>query len=290
MSSLNPTESENGAALVDIGASTTSVSIVKDNIVRDIGIIPFGGNNITNDIKNICCITFETAEKVKINFSRCVSEGSSDTKKIIIKGIGGSDNVEIPLSKLAKIIEARTSELFDAILYIIERCGYLDKIPAGIVITGGGAYSEHISQLARALCGVPIRIGNCMGTIDDKSPESCYDTYASSIVGALIQSYENYSMYEDRLSDAIVVNRSSNEPKLFDDHFSNEDNTAPDNTLNDDKDNTIDSRDKGKSEGGGIFKGLKGLFGNRNKQKEDDPKKSGNFMESIFGGKYNDEV
>ncbi|MBP5210635.1 MAG: cell division protein FtsA [Bacteroidales bacterium] len=187
---LNKTELENGVALLDIGAGTTDVVIVKDNIIREVGVIPFGGQSVTEDIKNVACITAEAAELIKIKYGTCIEDGINENKKLILKGSAGADNTEIHLTLLASVIYARMCEIFEAALYIIERAGYAGKIPAGIVVTGGTCYMENIKDLGRAITGYNIRLANALGNISDSSERTAFDTYSSSIVGSVIRSLD----------------------------------------------------------------------------------------------------
>ncbi len=188
---LNEDEIENGVALIDIGAGTTDVVIVKDRIVREVAVIPFGGNTITADIRNETTITTDNAEIIKIKYGCCMDEGSTENKKLVIQGTGGSENRDVPLDLLEQVIEARVSEIMEAAYYVIEQAGYISKIPAGLVITGGTAYLERIRDLAKAITGFRVRLANAQGNIADTSVDGSFDTYACSIVGALIDGFNH---------------------------------------------------------------------------------------------------
>lgn len=186
---LNEDEIENGVALIDIGAGTSDVVIVKDRIVREVAVIPFGGNTITADIRTETTITNENAEIIKVKYGCCMDEGSTENKKLVIQGTGGSENRDVSLDLLEQVIEARVSEIMEAAYYVIEQAGYISKIPAGLVITGGTAYLERIRDLAKAITGFRVRLANAQGNIADSSVDSSFDTYACSIVGALIDGF-----------------------------------------------------------------------------------------------------
>ncbi|MBQ7222117.1 MAG: cell division protein FtsA [Bacteroidales bacterium] len=213
---LNKTELENGVALLDIGAGTTDVVIVKDNIIREVSVIPFGGQSITEDIKNVACITSDMAELIKVKYGSCIEDGINENKKLILKGTAGAENTEIHLTLLASVIYARMCEIFEAALYIIEQAGYGDKIPAGIVVTGGTCYMENIKDLGRAITGHNIRLANALGNISDSSKESCFDTYSSSIVGAVVRGLDgNVSLNGESAKYAPKVTQESIKTNLF---------------------------------------------------------------------------
>ncbi|MBQ6299349.1 MAG: cell division protein FtsA [Bacteroidales bacterium] len=187
---LTRPEMENGVALVDIGKSTTEVAIVKDNTVREVAIIPFGGETVTNDIKNVTGITNQWAETIKILHGRCCEEYAVENKKIILKNENDSDDGEVELSLLARVIEARMSEIFDAVRYVIEQSGYASKLTSGVVITGGSSHLENILQLANALIGQKVRLAAPQGSIDGGSVEEAFDVYAATAVGLVLETLE----------------------------------------------------------------------------------------------------
>ena len=191
IATLNENELENGVALLDIGAGTTDVVIVKDRIIRAIGVIPFAGKTITSDIRFHTCLTTDVAEIIKQKYGTCIDEGLTENKKLVIQGTGQGETKDVPLGFLEQIVEARASEILEAAYYIIEKSGYLEKIPTGLVITGGTAYLEHIKELARAITGMRVRLANAQGNISESSKQSCFDTTACSIVGALIDGFNH---------------------------------------------------------------------------------------------------
>ena len=187
---LSRPEMENGVALVDIGKSTTEVAIVKDNIVRHVAIIPFGGESITTDIKNELNITAGWAEIIKIEHGRCCEEYAVENKKLVLKNENEVIDGEVELTLLARVIEARMSEIFDAVRFIIDQSGYATKISAGVVITGGCAHLENTIQLATALLGQKVRLAAPQGSIDSVSQEAAFDVYASTAVGLVLETLE----------------------------------------------------------------------------------------------------
>jgi cell division protein FtsA len=210
---LNGNEAENGVALLDIGAGTTDLVIVRDYTVREVACIPFAGQSVTDDIKSVACITSEMAELVKTKFGTCVADGVSDTKKLVIQGTGGSASSDVQLLLLAQVIEARMSEILEAARYVIEEAGYGDKIPAGIVLTGGTCYMENIRELAKAIFEKNVRLANAGGNITDSSEESCFDTYATSIAGAMMVAFEEIA--PDRLAQRVPLPEEGPAKNIF---------------------------------------------------------------------------
>ena len=215
IATLNENELENGVAMLDIGAGTTDVVVVKDGIIRMVGVIPFAGNTITSDIRYHTCLTTDIAEIIKMKYGNCIDEGFTENKKLVVQGVGGGETKDVALDFLQQIIEARVSEILEAAYYMIEKSGYINKIPTGLVITGGTAYMEHIKELARAITGFRVRLANAQGNISESSRQSCFDTTACSIIGALIDSFENESELES--GQAVTRNaKPQQEANMFD--------------------------------------------------------------------------
>ena len=187
---LTRPEMENGVALVDIGRSSTEVAIVKDNIVRDVAIIPFGGESVTADIKNVTGITNQWAETIKILHGRCCEEYAVENKKLVLKNENDTDDGEVEISLLARVIEARMSEIFDAVRYVIEQSGYASKLTSGVVITGGSSHLDNLIQLAGALLGQRIRLAAPQNAIEGNSVEEAFDVYASTAVGLVLETLD----------------------------------------------------------------------------------------------------
>ena len=187
---LTRPEMENGVAMVDIGKSSTEVAVIKDNIVRHVALIPFGGESVTNDIKTVTGITNQWAETLKIQHGRCCEEFAVENKKLILKNENDNDDGEVEISLLARVIEARMSEIFDAVRYVIEQSGYAQKLTSGVVITGGSCHLENIIQLAAAILGQKIRLAAPQGAIDSDSVDEAFDVYASTSVGLVLETLD----------------------------------------------------------------------------------------------------
>lgn len=186
---LTRPEMENGAALVDIGKNTTEIAIIKDNIVRHAAIIPFGGESVTGDIKNVTNITREWAETIKILYGRCCEEYALENKKLMLKNESDVSDGEVELSLLARTVEARLSEIFDAVRYVIEQSGYASKIASGVVITGGASHHEDLIQLASALLGQKVRLA-APASVEKDSVEDALDVYAATAVGLVMETLD----------------------------------------------------------------------------------------------------
>ncbi len=156
---LSEEEKDAGVVLVDIGGGTTDVAIFHEGIIRHTHVIPFGGNVITDDIKEGCAIMKNQAEKLKMKFGSALASESQDSEVVCIPGLRGREAKEISVRNLASIIQARMEEIIEHVYFEIRNSGYEKKLIAGIVVTGGGAQLKHISQLFEFITGMDTRIG-----------------------------------------------------------------------------------------------------------------------------------
>lgn len=156
---LSEEEKEAGVVLVDIGGGTTDIAIFQDGIIRHTAVIPFGGNVITEDIKEGCTIIKSQAEQLKVKFGSALASESQENEIVCIPGLRGRDPKEISVKNLANIIQARMEEIIEHIYYEVKNSGFEKKLIAGAVITGGGGQLKHISQLFEYVTGMDSRIG-----------------------------------------------------------------------------------------------------------------------------------
>jgi len=156
---LSDEEKEAGVVLVDIGGGTTDVAIFYDGLIRHTAVIPFGGNVITEDIRNGCKIMLKQAEQLKVRFGSALVSESKDHEIVCIPGLKGRESKEIRLSTLAGIIQARMEEIIELVRVEIRNSGFEKKIIGGVVVTGGGSQLKHLPQLFEFITGMDTRIG-----------------------------------------------------------------------------------------------------------------------------------
>ena len=196
---LTGDEKEAGAALVDIGGGTTDVAVYYDDVIRHTAVIPFGGNVITRDIKEGCAILQRQAESLKIQFGSALGDLAQEDKVVTIPGISGRDPKEISFRSLAYIIQSRMEEIIDAVSYEIENSGYMDKLSAGIVLTGGGSMLKHLSQLVKFKTGMDVRIGFPGEMMAADSSDEINQPMYSTSVGLLLKGLEYYEEKQEEM-------------------------------------------------------------------------------------------
>lgn len=187
---LTDDEKEAGVVLVDIGGGTTDVAVFFDGIVRHTAVIPFGGNVVTNDIKEGCSILQRQAEQLKVQFGSALGDMAPEDKIVTIPGISGREPKEISFKSLAYIIQSRMEEIIDYITFEVENSGYAEKLSAGIVLTGGGALLRHLSQLVKFKTGYDVRIGYPNEHLTADSSEEINSPTYSTAIGLVLKGYE----------------------------------------------------------------------------------------------------
>ncbi len=200
---LSKDEKEAGVALIDIGGGTTDLAIFKDGIIRHTAVIPFGGNVITEDIKEGCSIIEKQAELLKVKFGSAWPGENRENEIVSIPGLRGRDPKEISLKNLSKIINARTVEIIEQVYLEIKNYGHEDqkkKLIAGIVLTGGGSQLNHLKQLVEYVTGMDTRVGypneHLAGDTDKDVTSPLYSTAVGLVMDGLTR-LEKYS--EDNL-------------------------------------------------------------------------------------------
>src|SRR5450631_2568258 len=184
---------EAGVAIVDIGGGTTDLAVFYEGILKHTAVIPFAGENITNDIKTGLGVLKTQAEQMKVQFGSALSNEAKANAYITIPGLRGMPAKEISVKNLAGIIQARMSEIMDFVSYHLKQVGLDNKmLNGGIVLTGGGAQLKHLIQLTEYVTGLNARIGYptehlAAGHID----ELAKPTYATCI-GLILKGYSDY--------------------------------------------------------------------------------------------------
>jgi cell division protein FtsA len=194
---LSDEEKEAGVVLVDIGGGTTDVAIFYDGIIRHTAVIPFGGNIITEDIKEGCGIIKTHAEQLKMRFGSALEQESQKNEVISIPGLRGRPHKEISVNTLAQIIEARMEEILDLVLFEIKNSGYERKLAGGIVITGGGSQLKHLNHLVMRQTGLDCRIGTPNEHLAGADDELKNPMYATA-VGLVMKGIEKYERESKR--------------------------------------------------------------------------------------------
>jgi len=195
---MSPDEKDLGAALIDLGGGTTNVLVYYDNAPFSIGTIPAGGAQVTGDISIIKGISFETAEKIKLDSGCCWQPFLEDNDDIIVPGVGGRAPMAIPRSQILSIIHPRMEETFKLVKEKLDKLSFSRPLGGGVVLTGGGAQLLGAAELATQVFKLPVRVGNPLpvgGLVEDyRSP-----AYATA-VGLVLEGFDR----EQRSGTGVV--------------------------------------------------------------------------------------
>ncbi len=213
---LSREEKEAGVALIDIGGGTTDLAIFKDGIIRHTAVIPFGGNVITEDIKEGCSIIEKQAELLKIKFGSAWPGENKDTEIVSIPGLRGRDPKEISLKTLSKIINARVVEIIEQVHLEIKNYSNDEqkkKLIGGIVLTGGGSQLKHLKQLVEYITGMDTRIGYPSEHLAGDTNKSHTEPMFSTAVGLLLNALEGeiYDSGQEKNMDELSMEKDESE-------------------------------------------------------------------------------
>ena len=207
---------EAGVAIVDIGGGTTDLAVFYEGILKHTAVIPFGGENITNDIKNGLGVLKTQAEQMKIQFGSALSDEAKSNAFITIPGLRGMQSKEISVKNLAAIVQARMSEIMDFVSYHLKQVGLDTRLlNGGIILTGGGSQLKHLIQLTEYVTGLNARIGypneHLAGGHIDELTKPMYST----CIGLILKGYNDYENKNRPLDESfhkITVSNSLRRP------------------------------------------------------------------------------
>lgn len=154
---LIPNEKEMGVALVDIGAGVTTVSYFEKGSILYTAVIPVGGEYITKDLAIVLHTSLDEAERIKISSGVVSPEMAEQDKMIEIQNLQGRESRQVSQEVIADIISARVVEIMEMVYAELNSFGCLDRLYAGIVLTGGGANLTGIAPMAEEYLNIPVR-------------------------------------------------------------------------------------------------------------------------------------
>lgn len=184
---------EAGVAIVDIGGGTTDLAVFYEGILKHTAVIPFGGENITNDIKTGLGVLKTQAEQMKVQFGSALADEAKTNAFITIPGIRGMAPKEIGVKNLAAIIQARMSEIMDFVSYHLKQIGLDNRmLNGGIILTGGGSQLKHLIQLTEYVTGLNARIGYPNEHLAGGHIEELAKPMYSTCLGLILKGYNDF--------------------------------------------------------------------------------------------------
>ncbi len=172
---LDKRQKELGVVLVDLGAGTTSMVVYEENVLLHTSVMPVGASHITNDIAIGLRTSIDIAEAIKVSHGTALPDSVPQNDTISIEG---EDNGQESISRkeVANIIGARLEELFSFVDRELKAIGRSGILPAGVILTGGGAHMEGLVELAKKKLRLPVRIGRpaMLAGLSDRTDEPEY--------------------------------------------------------------------------------------------------------------------
>ncbi|WCN13789.1 cell division protein FtsA [Marinomonas mediterranea] len=156
--SLSEDEKELGVCLVDIGAGTSDIAVWVDGALHHTSVVPVAGDQVTNDISMALRTPTVHAEDIKIKYACALSSLASADQVIDVPSVGDRQSRSISRHALAEVVEARYEEIYQLIYDELQRSGFAERIPAGVVVTGGTALMEGAVELAERIFDMPVRL------------------------------------------------------------------------------------------------------------------------------------
>lgn len=155
---LTESQLENGVAVLDIGAATTGVAVFEDGDLQHVAVVPIGGQHVTNDIAIGLKIDPAVAETVKLAHANLAEAKTGMAEVKIDKTL-----FKFAHSEIHEIVEARYEEIFEAVQKELKRAGRAGKLPAGVVLVGGGAKTKGLAEFAKEQLGLSACLGDPVG-------------------------------------------------------------------------------------------------------------------------------
>lgn len=198
---LSLEEKEAGVVLVDIGGGTTDIAIFFDNIIRHTAVIPFGGNVVTEDIRQGCGIMRDQAELLKTKFGSALAAENKENEVVCIPGLRGREPKEISLRTLAEIIQSRMEEVLEHVYFEIKNSGIEKQLIAGVVLTGGGSQLKHLKQLVEYMTGMSTRIGYPNEHLAKSNVEAVTSPLYATGVGLVMKGFDYLERHRPKVAN-----------------------------------------------------------------------------------------
>lgn len=186
---LTERQKENGVAVVDLGSATTSIAVYEEGDLQYVGVIPAGSNNITNDLAIVLEVDPEMAEEIKTRFVT----GDFETEKSAVIRIGkeGKERV-FERKEVNRVVKDRLEEIFNEVRKRLKAAKYDQRLPEGIVLTGGGAKMRDLDLFAKKILEASIKIGAPKG-LNGVSEAVEKPEFATAVGLAIMAAEENQS-------------------------------------------------------------------------------------------------
>lgn len=207
LSALVDDELEMGAACIDIGGGSSSISVFADGRFAHADTVPLGGNHVTLDLAKGLSTRLEDAERLKVMHGSALPGSADDRDIVSVQPIGDEADVamQVPRAAMTRIIRARTEETLEIIRDRLNASGHGNTVGKRVVLTGGGSQLQGLPEAARRILGRNVRIGRPLGVAG--LPEAAKGPAFATAVGLLI--YPQAAGFESRQPKGGTVLRAT---------------------------------------------------------------------------------
>jgi len=162
-------EKKGGVLVLDIGAGTTDYALYRTGTIARSGVIPVGGDHLTNDLALGLRMNSRYAESVKLRYGKAIIDNEDRNDTVML--IGDLTIGDRPISRLSihKILHSRVEELFMIVKNLLGSEINSQNLPAGVILTGGTSRLAHIGDVAQEVLGVPVRLGESPAWVSDSA-------------------------------------------------------------------------------------------------------------------------
>ena len=201
---MSDIDMEAGVVILDIGGGTSDLAVFSEGILKHTAVIPFGGENITQDIRMGLGVLKSQAEALKVQFGSALADEAQTNAYITIPGLKGMPAKEISVKNLAQIIQARMSEILDFVTYHIKQVGLDTRLlNGGVILTGGGSQLKHLIQLTEYTTGLNARIGLPNEHLAPNHIDELKKPMYATCLGLILKGYADYDMKHKEFAETF---------------------------------------------------------------------------------------
>ncbi len=212
---LSAKQKELGVVVVDIGAATTLLAVFEEGNVLHTAVLPIGSGHITNDLAIGLKTSIETAEAVKVDQASALADTFSKREEVDLHKYS-EDEVKgsfVYKREIAEISEARMEEIFNMVNDELKKIDRDGKLPAGVVLTAGGAKLPHIVELAKKVFQLPVFLG--LPTIKDLPIDKLNDPEYTTALGLIMWFDKNVDSNSGFLGNISSITQSTDKMKRW---------------------------------------------------------------------------
>jgi len=191
---------EAGVLLANIGGDMTTLAVFGERRMKHAAILPLGASNVTHDVAIGLKTAIDVAERVKVEYGSCFTPSVSKREQVVLADWGVED-VSISRYSLSQMIEARYSEIFSAVEKEVRKFIKDKGLPAGVVLTGGGAKTMGLQELAKRELKLPVHIGRIREIESDFA--EAFDPGWSTVMGSILWAWDEEKANSGELASSF---------------------------------------------------------------------------------------